>query len=162
MDTLSHGLWGGMAFGRQNKRVFLIAFLFGVMPDVLAFGWEFFRRIFLGSEFGKPMVETIDSYIFGLYNITHSLIIALVALLIGLILFKAKAIPVASWALHILVDIPTHSTQFFPTPYLWPFATPYVNGIPWNIPWIFFSNWALLLVLYALWYYKRYANKKIM
>lgn len=38
MDIISHGLWGGIAFGRKNKKDFWQSFAFGVMPDLLAFG----------------------------------------------------------------------------------------------------------------------------
>jgi hypothetical protein len=38
MDILSHGLYGGVAFGRESRKKYLIAFLFGVGPDLLSFG----------------------------------------------------------------------------------------------------------------------------
>ncbi|PIR56301.1 MAG: hypothetical protein COU73_01545 [Parcubacteria group bacterium CG10_big_fil_rev_8_21_14_0_10_46_32] len=149
-----------MAFGRKNKRLFIVAFLFGAGPDVVAFGWEFVRRILAGSGWHGPMVESINSYIFSLYNITHSLVISVAILLCGLIVFKSKALPFAAWPLHILFDIPVHSTRFFPTPYLWPFATPFFDGIPWVTPWVFFLNWAALIVLLVAW--KVFGNKKVL
>ncbi len=48
MDIVSHGLWGGAAFGRKNKKSFWVAFLFGVLPDLLAFG-----PFFIGIQSGR-------------------------------------------------------------------------------------------------------------
>jgi hypothetical protein len=36
MDVISHGLWGGVAFGRKNKKYFWWSFGFGIMPDLLS------------------------------------------------------------------------------------------------------------------------------
>ncbi len=47
MDVFSHGLWGGILFGRKNKRNFLLAFLIGIAPDVFSFG-PFFLVSLLG------------------------------------------------------------------------------------------------------------------
>lgn len=80
MDILSHGLYGGVAFGRRTRRDYWIAFLFGVGPDILSFG-IFFLSTFLGfseSHFGKmepPDPTVIPAYVHNLYNITHSLVI---------------------------------------------------------------------------------------
>ena len=38
MDIVSHGLWGGLAFGRKNKKSFWLSFLFGIAPDFCSFG----------------------------------------------------------------------------------------------------------------------------
>lgn len=43
----------------------------------------------------------------------------------------------------------THSTNFFPTRFLWPISEARVNGVPWSKPVIFFPNVALLVVLYG-------------
>lgn len=57
-----------------------------------------------------------------------------------------------AWPLHILVDIPTHSERFFPTPFLWPLSDFHVDGHPWSDPRIFIPNVILIAGLYT-WYY---------
>jgi heme/copper-type cytochrome/quinol oxidase subunit 2 len=43
----------------------------------------------------------------------------------------------AGWFIHIALDIPTHTTAFYPTLLLWPFSDWHVNGFSWgNIPFI--------------------------
>jgi hypothetical protein len=66
----------------------------------------------------------------------------------------------SAWLLHILCDIPTHASSYFPTPFLWPFPTPYVNGIPWFTPWFMAMNYAALSAGYGVlfFYFRRNAR----
>jgi hypothetical protein len=74
-----------------------------------------------------------------------------------LILFAVFRKPVwifGAWALHILCDIPTHSTRYFPTPYLWPFPTPFVNGVPWARAPFMITNYLLLGVALGFYFWR--------
>lgn len=157
MDIISHGLWGGIAFGRHAKPAFLIAFLFGLLPDLFAFTIIFIQYL-LGGYFIHGPIPAIPPYVHLLYSISHSLIIALTILLLALLIWGRRAWAAAAWPLHILFDIVTHDVQLFPTPFLWPFLTPYVDGIPWNMPWVFWMNWGALVVLYIVWWLARRKN----
>lgn len=165
MDVLSHGLWGGLAFGRRSKREYWLAFLFGVLPDVLAFGLLTVQQI-LGiaairwSDAASARLA-IPDYVYGLYDITHSAVVFLAVFAIVWLVRKRPYLPLLAWGFHILLDIFTHSAEFFPTPIFWPLADVRVNGVPWSHPVIFISNWALLLAGYAVVaYYLRSARKK--
>jgi hypothetical protein len=68
------------------------------------------------------------------------------------VIFKKPILEFMAWGLHILVDIPTHSSAFFPTPFLWPLSDFMVDGVGWSSPWIFFPNLILLVVFY-LWFF---------
>jgi hypothetical protein len=158
MDILSHGLWGGVAFGRQNKKMFWWSFLFGIAPDFFSFG-IFTAMTILGLASGPdwssgvPADSSIPQFVHTLYNITHSLVIFAAVFGIVWLIRKQPFLPMLAWGFHIIVDIFTHSIQFFPTPFLWPFFdTVRVNGIPWSHPIIFIPNVVLLLVLY-LWFF---------
>ncbi|MDO8492737.1 MAG: metal-dependent hydrolase [bacterium] len=171
MDILSHGLYGSIAFGRRNRRNFWIAFFFGIAPDFFSFGLFFIQRLFEWEtggviQNGPPDPSTIPAYVGSLYNVTHSLVVfAVVFAVVWFIqhLFARKQIgagficripfmPMLAWPLHILVDIPTHGSQFFPTPFLWPVSDFYINGISWGSPYIFIPNVILITVLY-IWYF---------
>jgi hypothetical protein len=54
-----------------------------------------------------------------------------------------------AWALHIVCDIPTHGTDYFPTPFLWPLATPFVDGLTWATPEFMIANYACIAGVYA-------------
>lgn len=157
MDTLSHGLWGSLAFGRKNKQSFWLAFCFGAAPDVFSFG-PFFVSAFLGLAQRPPISSTpppdsaIPSYVHFLYNPTHSLIIFATAFFLVWLIRKKPLYEMCAWGLHILYDIPLHTEHFFPTPFLWPVSSYHFNGWNWGSPWIFFPNVALLAILYV-WFF---------
>ncbi|MDP3740794.1 MAG: hypothetical protein Q8R08_00520 [bacterium] len=158
MDIISHGLWGSIAFGRKNKKSFWTAFLFGIAPDFLAFA-PLFTLIFLGiyerppiSLVEPPDVSLIPLFVYGVYNITHSLFVFAAAFLIIWLIRRRPLWEIYAWGLHIILDIPTHSYQFFPTPFLWPISDFRIDGIGWASPLIFFPNIAILIILY-IWFY---------
>lgn len=158
MDIVSHGLWGGLGFGRRSRSSFWWAFFFGIAPDLLSFG-IFTAMTFLGfsehldwSSGNHPDPSQIPSYVHGLYDITHSLIVFSVVFGLIWLLRKKPLYELSAWGLHILLDIPTHSNGFFPTPFLWPLSDFTVSGIPWSHPVIFIPNVTLLAVLY-FWFF---------
>ena len=158
MDIISHGLWGGLAFGRQNKKLFWQAFFFGIAPDALSFG-IYFVLIFLGGVprppfwSGHPTTdEQIPQFVHTFYHFTHSLIIFALLFFILWLIVRRPVWTSLAWPLHIIFDIFTHSDKFFPTPFLWPVSDFHVSGINWTSPVIFIPNLLLLVVLYA-WFF---------
>lgn len=165
MDIVSHGLWGGLLFGRAKRRDYLAAFAFGIGPDLFSFG-IFTTMTVLGLASGPdwsqgtPSPNAVPMYVHHLYNLTHSLFVFTTVFGLVWALKKRPYWPMLAWPFHILLDIPTHSTNFFPTPFLWPFISYRVNGISWAHPWVFFPNWAALLVGYVVWFWKK-SRKKV-
>lgn len=157
MDIISHGLWGSIAFGRSNRKNFLWAFFFGVMPDMLSFG-IFWIAAMLGFEArldwsaGPPPMDAIPAYVHSLYNVTHSLVVFAVAFGVVYLITRKPFWPMAAWAVHVALDIFTHTKEFFPTPFLWPVSDFKINGTNWSEPYIFFPNVAVLLALY-IWFW---------
>lgn len=164
MDIISHGLWGGVAFGRKSRGSFWLAFLFGVMPDLFSFG-IFWLATTLGFsqkpgwEYGPPDMSMIPGYVSHLYNITHSLIMFLIVFAIVWLILKRPLWELSAWGLHIALDIFTHSYKFFPTPFLWPVSSFKVDGVSWASPYIFFPDVALLIIVYT-WFFIAKRRKK--
>ena len=164
MDIISHGLWGGLALGRRNGKVFFAAFFLSVLPDILAEG-IMFSLAFLNApgmptlDHGHPKLYEFPQYAQNFYNCAHSLIIFLAAFLVIWILRKKPFTLLLAWALHIVIDIPTHSLELFPTPFLWPLSDMKFNGINWREPIIMIPNIALLLFLYSLWFLRNKRHK---
>ncbi len=160
MDILSHGLWGGAAFGRKRKKDFWWAFFFGVAPDLFSFGiFTVMTVLGLASGpdwgHGPPDESAIPGYVHSLYHVTHSLVVFSVVFALVYLICRKAFLPMLAWPLHILFDIPTHSTRFFPTPFLWPFFDDVrVDGTPWSHPAIFIPNVVLLAIVY-LWFFLR-------
>ena len=154
MDVVAHGLWGGALFYPKGRRKFMAAALIGMAPDLLSFGvfhvthprWITMRLA--GEISGPPAFSILPSYVFHAYNLTHSLTVWAVAFSLLWLILKKPPWLLCAWLLHILCDIPTHSTSYFPTPFLWPLSTPFVNGISWATPWFMAANYTALLAVY--------------
>ncbi len=156
MDIISHGLWGGVAFGKKSKWEFWLAFFIGMAPDFFSFGIYTIATILGISEarqsYGQTDMNEIPQYVHALYNVTHSLVIFLIVFGLLWAIRRKPLWLLGAWGLHILVDIPTHAASFFPTPFLWPVSSYTLDGINWGNPYIFFSNLGLLLVTYLIWF----------
>jgi hypothetical protein len=154
MDFISHGLWGGIASGRKNKRDFWKSFAWGAMPDIIPFGPFFIVQIYNllihsgGFVFGKPDGNIIPHYVFQLYSVTHSYFTFLFVFLILWAIYKKPNWLMIGWPIHITMDIFTHSKAFFPTPFLWPLSNYRYDGIPWSHWYILLPNVFILACLY--------------
>ncbi len=122
-----------------------------------------------------PTARAFPSYIFRLastlYNFSHSLVIfGIIFALVyagrrwiqsksGALLHTQRGGPIpwemGGWLLHILIDIPTHSYAFFPTPVFWPLSQwKFTHGIAWSTRWFMVTNYSLLCVVYIYLYAK--------
>lgn len=127
-----------------------------MLPDLLAFGPHFASSIW-DSVLGMPSTPVepkygyanVPGYIFAIYDVTHSLVVFLASFFIVWALRKRPLWSMAAWGLHILMDIPTHNTRFFPTPFLWPLSAYVVDGIPWTHPIILLPDVILLVLLFS-------------
>ena len=155
MDTLSHALWGQGFFGYRGRPYWSL--FFGALPDLFSFGIYFLINLFFNTsnfKFGKPELSELPNYVFALYDITHSIVIALFFICIVYFFVNKKfAFAMLGWPLHIMLDFPFHTVDFFPTPILWPIVDIQFNGISWSKPYIWFSNIAGIVILY-IWRYK--------
>ncbi len=148
MDTLSHALWGMGLFGYRRYR--WMAFLVGALPDLLAFGVLFLVRLADGSlSVGKPDLASIPAWTFAVYDVTHSWVVAGAVIVLVWRLNREVGFVLLAWPMHILLDVPFHSADFFPTKMFWPLTDFHIDGIPWSSPLIWFPNLAGLLILYG-------------
>lgn len=157
----------------QRKKKFHInifwASFWGVFPDLFAFSVPFFigfYKIISGQSLLSSFrdhhntVSNFDLSSF-LYQFGHSLIIFLLIFILIWILFRRLPYELLGWALHILIDIPSHSISFFPTPFLFPISDyrfPY--GIHWANKWYMIINYSLLLIIWATMLSKKLKGKK--
>ena len=159
MDIFAHGLWTYAIFNK--KKYVWMATLFGVLPDLLSFGILFVFGLFTGTlPHGKPALSSLPNWLFSAYNMTHSLIVFAVVFAFVFLITKKWFWPMLGWPIHILIDIPTHSTMFFPTPFLWPLADYRFNGISWGTPWFMLLNYSSILVVYLWIAHSRAKSKK--
>ncbi len=179
MDILAHTLWanagarGANALAEKENNKFHInpmwTGFWGVFPDLFAFTIPFILRFYYvlsgtggASFFGKPaMVEGEYQNGFdlalNLYNYSHSLVIWAFVFLVVWVIFKRPRYELFGWALHILIDIPTHVIAFFPTPFLFPLSDyKFAYGIQWSNQWFMITNYVLLLLVWGKILFSKY------
>jgi len=155
MDIFAHALWTYAIFHKQKYKWW--GAFFGILPDILSFGPFFvYYHLILGNNFKNDLIN--DS-VFVMYNITHSLVIFTIFVIT--VYYITRKIPwlMFGWGMHILIDIPTHTKDFFPTPFLWPLFSLKINGISWGEPWFMIINYSLLIIVYSWIIYKKYKIK---
>jgi hypothetical protein len=106
-------------------------------------------------ENGHPDIADFPVYAQNFYNMTHSLVIFLTIFLIIWVIRKKPFYLLTAWAVHIVIDIPTHSLKLFPTPLLWPISDYRFNGTSWDNPIIMIPNILMLGTVYGIWIYRR-------
>ena len=140
MDTLSHALWGKGLFGYRKYRWY--SFLFGAVPDLFSFGIYFIHSIFFSSSplMVRPSRSEIPEWVYSLYDISHSLVIASIFIFIAYKINKEFGFPMLAWPAHIILDFFTHSIDYFPTPIFWPISNYKFDGIHWSDTYIMIGN----------------------
>lgn len=153
MDIISHALWANLVFKDLPQRPLAIAF--SVMPDFISFARVavkiFFQRTIIYQESPKKEFPPI---VYKLYNFTHSLMIwSAIFFLLKLLNLDYLMIAFYGWGLHIMLDIFTHSENFFPTPILWPLSDFHFSGINWSNRNFMIFNYTILAFSYLLFYF---------
>ena len=172
MDIFAHTLWTaagakkGNEIAEHKKGKFHInvawAAFWGVFPDLFAFTWPFLIRFYylangglaLNKFFGRRIEGAVYdnglSIAHTLYNYSHSLVIW--ALVFGAVwlFYKRPRYELLGWALHILIDIPSHVLSFFPTPFLFPISDyKFSHGIQWSNQYFMMVNYTLLCLVWG-------------
>ena len=170
MDVFSHGLWAGAVAKVANKekpKLLNVSWtvVFGVLPDVLSFAPVFiflFYNLLLGRtglstmprpEEAEPAARDtlpIFQLTSTLYNLSHSLIIFFLVFGLVFLIMRRPVFELGGWLFHILIDIPTHSYRFYPTPFLWPVSGFKFNGLSWANPWFLLLNYSAIILVYFL------------
>jgi hypothetical protein len=176
MDILAHMLWTNYGNRRANKllekkkkspiNIWWTTF-WGVFPDLFAFGIPLIIAIFLFmfngdfSVFPSIHGSASDGLSMNLYHFSHSLIIWVFVFGIVWFIFKHPRLELLGWLLHILIDIPSHAADFYPTPFLFPISNyHFTHGISWRNPWFMIINYSLLIIVSICFYISKKNRKK--
>lgn len=173
MDILAHTLWANAAARKANDslekkgksvRVHPIwTGFWGVFPDLFAFVIPFTISIF-SLITGSISLDSISHHNLPggfdiahvLYQYSHSLVVWAVVFILIWIFYKRPRYELLGWALHILIDIPSHSAEFFPTPFLFPISDyKFLYGISWGNQWYMIINYSLLLFVFLYFTFRK-------
>ena len=181
MDIFAHTLWtnasarGVNAIAKKKGKKFHMhvgwTAFWGVVPDFFAFTAPFivalYNIIFGGLSFSNTrgptqVVEGFDlaSY---LYQFSHSLVIFILVFILVWFISKRPRWEMLGWALHIVIDIFSHSITFYPTPFLFPISEyrfPY--GVSWAHPVFMIVNYSLLVLVWGGILFKKYIRKSVL
>ena len=162
MDIFAHALWTTAVATplqrRSPQRISLgWATFFGIFPDVFSFAIPAVVRIWWYATGVTPSLlpDTKTAgrfqFVWQLYHASHSLVIFTLVFAIVWLIFRRPVFELLGWALHILIDIPTHQGMFA-VHFLWPFSSYGFSGIRWENPWFMAANYAALILCYSfLW-----------
>lgn len=172
MDTFSHGAWGYVTLHKARDLRWWGA-LAGAAPDLLWFipssidriaarGWA---GLTMGSSRGiwradgPPLPpELVEAY-FRYYVYTHSLVLLAVAtIVLALTRWRRYAWLAAPYALHIVMDIPTH--ERYQTRPFHPFSDWQFEGLTWSDPRIFWPNLLALAIAFTWIVHKRRRERR--
>jgi len=180
MDILAHGLWAGSAgkvVNIKKKEPLKLKWMvvWGIFPDFFAFAPAF---IYMFASFVFPSIPKIEhpgpthmepatgngliisQLTHNLYNLSHSLFIFFAIFFIAYLIFRRPIWVMGGWLLHIIMDIPSHSYDFYPTPFLWPISDFKINGFHWGTLWFMITNYSLIILAYLVLYFIKNRNKK--
>ena len=160
MDIFAHGLWTAAIATGVNRKIARPlrvgwAVFFGVFPDLFAFAPPIAMTLWLrltGRLEALPPGRHMPfrELAWQLYHFSHSLVVFAAVFGFVWLLARRPVLEMLGWALHILIDIPSHSLRFFATPFLWPLSNYSVDGIPWGNRWYMLINYSALVIVYLL------------
>lgn len=181
MDILAHALWAGagVMLARQQgrpiarpltRRTAALTVALAAAPDIPHLlpivGWSVLGggdwTIVTGYANALPGQEpAVPAWVHGLsHNLhcfTHSAIVAGLVTLLVYARTGALWVPLLGWWSHIVIDVFTHSQDYYPSPVFWPITRAGFDGLAWNTPWFMGVNYAALAATYAwlLWRRRR-------
>ena len=172
MDIVAHTLWAGVGMALLRRRLpiptrTVVATLgLAALPDVLhllpivawwLFGEGAFHVVLSyavavpGQQPGlPPMVHLLSHH---LHCIMHSAVVAATVTVLLWAVRHSLWIPLLGWWSHIVIDVFTHSADYFAVPVLYPISEQGFDGLAWNTPWMLALNYAALGA--AIWWVYR-------
>ena len=163
MDVVAHVLWAGAAtvlVARRRpvtRRAVAATLVLAGLPDGLQFipvlawilsgdgAWTTLLALATslpGREPPLPDVVWLASH--HLHCTAHSAVAAGVATVVAWIALRSLWLPLLGWWSHILIDIFSHSADYYAVPVLYPFTQRGFDGIAWNTPWFLALNYMTL------------------
>ncbi len=129
MDSLTHLLITRKLLGTDPR--ILIAGLAPDLPLYLTYPpWLIIRGQFIGALNTNDWPEA-PAWMYTAHYVAHSFPVVLTLTLIFRLRTGTWPRWCAAWALHILIDIPTHSRTHWGPQFLWPLSDVTVDGVSW-------------------------------
>lgn len=164
MDIVAHALWAGLGIAaaqrcgaRVSRRAAVATVALAVLPDLAQLLPLVAAALFRGDGvrvvsayaaalpgFDATLPPEIRLALHHLHCAMHSAVIA--ALVTALLWLARRGFwwPLVGWWSHIVIDVFTHSADFYPSPVLYPFTERGFDGVAWNAPLALAANYLAL------------------
>lgn len=169
MDIVAHMLWAGVGAALLSRRravrrrdVVGIAAL-AALPDIVQFvplaAWvaagDGSMNDLLQHALARPGQEPVlpgwvQFYSHHLHCIFHSAVVATGATVLAWLATRTLWWPLLGWWSHVVIDVFTHSAEFYAVPVFYPLSAWTLDAIAWNEPWFMALTYAGLAAS-ALW-----------
>lgn len=192
MEIFSHALWSAGLVQLANRHLKvkhkhlrlrpIPTALWSIFPDLVVFApvWIFYIwKLLAGAidysgipRHGDLGLVGTDTIISLSYSMSHSLVVFCVVMILVVAFYRlftgrkarssAYLWAMLGWAFHILIDVPSHSYQYSPTPVFWPISEwRFYQGIDWGTPIFLFFNYLLMFLLYLFLWYTEPRKKRV-
>lgn len=160
MDILAHGLWAGLGFvwasrdRKPNRRTLALTVTLATAPDLVQLlplvssavwsndGWTVLKRYATALPgYEPPMSPLLNTMTHHLHCVMHSALVAAVVTALIWLWLRRLWIPLLGWWSHIVIDVFTHSADFYPSPVFYPLTYWGFDGLAWNTPWFMVVNY---------------------
>jgi hypothetical protein len=149
MDALAHFLWTIIILHKLPSLG--LALFFSVAPDAFSWGLANIYLLTKHRKFPHPKkLDQVPTWVFTLYGLTHSLFVFAAVFIIVMVSTQSFPFYLIAWLMHILMDIPLHSRDFLPTPFLWPFSDYKFPGIKWWSRRYILLNYAIIILVFMI------------
>lgn len=165
MDILAHGLWAGLGAAAWHQRRPLdrrtvgLAVGLAALPDLAQFapllalalssveGWRVllaYANALPGYE--PPLSPLLADLTHHLHCVMHSALVAGAVTGVLWLWLGRFWLPLWGWWSHVLIDVFTHSADFYPSPVFFPATYWGFDGVAWNTPWFMVTNYLAIAV----------------
>ena len=163
MDILAHTLWAGAGAALLHhrapvaRRTLVVLIGLAALPDLVQMlpitAWwllgdgtlaavKAFAMALPGQE---PTLPTWVAWLsHHLHCLGHSAVIAGAVTALAWWWTHALWLPLLGWWSHIVIDVFTHSADYYASPVLYPLTQRGFDGIAWNQPWFMTLNYLAL------------------
>lgn len=179
MDILAHGLWAGLGFAWAHRarplprRTMALTVALAVVPDVVqmlplvtsavwsADGWTALKSYAVALPGHEPLMSPwLSALTHHLHCVMHSALVAGGVTALLWLWIGRLWIPLLGWWSHIVIDVFTHSADFYPSPVFYPLTYWGFDGLAWNTPWFMVVNYLALAALAVVVWRRRHVARE--
>lgn len=169
MDIVAHGLWAGLGFAwakrdrKLDRKTLALTVSLAIAPDLVQLlplvssaglsedGWTVLKHYATALPgYEPPMSPLLNAMTHHLHCVMHSALVAGAVTALLWLWLRRLWIPLLGWWSHIVIDVFTHSAEFYPSPVFYPLTYWGFDGLAWNTPWFMNVNYLLLAILMVI------------